>query len=134
MVSKMRYVTDTHTLIWYLTDTLPMKIDKIFESAEKGESTIFVPIIVLIECLYTIYKGRIDLEFDSLLNRIKMEKKFIPVILDMEILELLPEIELKDAHDRIIVATAKKCNAKLITKDRKIKKAGIVQITWKSES
>lgn len=132
MVLKMRYVIDTHALIGYIEDRLPGRIDKIFESAEKGNSTIFVPTIVLSECQHMIYKEKIDLDFGSLLNRIKMEKKFIPVVLDLEILELLPEIELKEIHDRIIVATAEKLNAKLITKDREIRKAEIIQIVWKS--
>lgn len=52
MVSKMLYVTDAHALVWYILDTLPETVDKMFKSAERGESTIFVPIIVLAECFY----------------------------------------------------------------------------------
>ena len=46
MVIKTLYVTDTHAFIWYLLDNLPKKVDDIFKSVEKGESTIFVPTIV----------------------------------------------------------------------------------------
>ena len=45
----MLYVTDTHAFVWYLVDRLPEKVNKIFKSVEKGESTIFIPIIVLTE-------------------------------------------------------------------------------------
>jgi predicted nucleic acid-binding protein len=45
----MLYVTDTHALVWYILDTLPEAVDSVFTSAEKGESTIFVPTIVLAE-------------------------------------------------------------------------------------
>ena len=129
----MLYVTDSHTLIWYVLDKLPEKVNKIFESARKGELMIFVPTIVLVECLYLAEKDKIDLEFDTLMNRIRMEKNFKSISLDIEIIELLPEIEIEDPHDKIIVATAKMLNAALITRDRKIKKAGIVQVVWQSD-
>jgi PIN domain nuclease of toxin-antitoxin system len=45
-------------------------------------------------------------------------------------MKLLPETRLKELHDRIIVATAKILNAKLITKDRQIRDSGIVEIVW----
>jgi PIN domain nuclease of toxin-antitoxin system len=45
-------------------------------------------------------------------------------------MKLLPEIELKELHDRIIVATAKILNAKLITKDRRIRESEIVETVW----
>ena len=88
----MLYVTDSHTLIWYVLDKLPEKVNKIFESARKGELMIFVPTIVLVECLYLAEKDKIDLEFDTLMNRIRMEKNFKSISLDIEIIELLPEI------------------------------------------
>jgi PIN domain nuclease of toxin-antitoxin system len=39
-------------------------------------------------------------------------------------------IKSPDPHDRIIVATAKLLNAKLITKDENTKKTKIVKIVW----
>ncbi|RLI85755.1 MAG: type II toxin-antitoxin system VapC family toxin, partial [Candidatus Altiarchaeales archaeon] len=33
-------------------------------------------------------------------------------------------------HDRVIVATAKLLNAKLITKDEEIKESGLVEVVW----
>ena len=126
----MLYVTDTHALVWYILDTLPEAVDSVFTSAEKGESTIFVPTIVLAECLYLIEKGKIDFNFDDLLKRIEMGKNFISTSFDFQVVTLLPEIKIGELHDRIIVATAKILNARLITKDRKIKEAGIVEVVW----
>ena len=40
------------------------------------------------------------------------------------------KIKLKEPHDRIIVATAKLLNARLITKDKLIKKSGYVKTVW----
>ncbi len=126
----MLYVTDTHALVWYIHGTLPKPVDTIFKSAEKGESTLFIPTIVLAECLYLIENNKIDLDFNDLLKRIEMGRNFIPTSFNFQLMRILPEIKVSELHDRIIVATAKVLNAKLITKDGEIKKAGIVEVVW----
>jgi PIN domain nuclease of toxin-antitoxin system len=59
-----------------------------------------------------------------------MSKNFIPASFIFPVMRILPEIGLKELHDRVIVATAKMLNAKLLTKDRKIREAGIVEVVW----
>jgi predicted nucleic acid-binding protein len=103
---------------------------RIFRSAEKGESILFIPTIVLVECLYLVENGKIDLDFDDLLKRIEMSRNFIPTSFNFQLMRILPEIKVSELHDRIVVATAKVLNAKLITKDGEIKKTGIVEIVW----
>lgn len=126
----MIYITDTHPLVWYMLEKLPGRVDKIFASAEMGKSTIFIPTIVLAECLYLVEDGTIELELDDLLSKIEMSMNFIPVSFNFQVMKLLPEIKLKELHDRVIVATAKILNAKLITKDKEIRKSGIVEAVW----
>jgi predicted nucleic acid-binding protein len=126
----MLYVIDTHALVWYLDGTLPKPINDIFESAENGESTLFIPTIVLAECLYLAEKNKIDLDFNDLLKRIEMSRNFIYASFNFHILRILPKIRVGELHDKIIVATAKMLNAKLITKDREIKNSGIVTVEW----
>lgn len=130
MVLKMLYVTDTHAFVWYIHGTLPELIDDIFKSAEKGESTLFIPTIVLAECLYLVENNRIHLDFSNLLKRIEMGRNFIPTSFNFQLIRMLPEIKVGELHDRIIVATAKILNAKLITRDREIRKAGVVEVIW----
>jgi len=127
---KMLYVTDTHAFVWYLVDRLPEKVNKIFKSVEKGESTIFVPTIVLAECLHLVENEKIDLNFSDLLKKIEMSRNFVPTSFNFQVMKVLPEIRIKELHNRIIVATANILNAKLITKDREIKEAGIVETVW----
>jgi len=45
----MYYVTDTHSFIWYLTDSpnLSLKARNIFDSCEEGKVIIIIPAIVL---------------------------------------------------------------------------------------
>ena len=126
----MLYVSDTHALIWYTTGRLPKSTDAVFRSAEIGQSTIFIPTIVLAECLYLIENKKIGMDFDDLLGRIEISRNFIPASFNFYVMKLLPEIKLKELHDRIIVATAKMLNAKLITKDRIIRESGIVETVW----
>lgn len=126
----MIYVTDTHAFIWYIHGTLPEPVNDVFRSAEKGQSTIFIPTIVLAECLYLIENGKIDLDFNNLLNKIEMSINFIPTSINFQLVKILPEIMIPELHDRIIVATAKTLNAKLITKDKEIIKAGIIETIW----
>jgi PIN domain nuclease of toxin-antitoxin system len=126
----MLFVTDTHPLVWYLLGELPERVDEIFRLAEAGDSTIFIPTIVLAECLYLVEEGKIELDFNDLLGRLGRSKNFIPTSFNFQVMKLLPEINLRELHDRIIIATAKILNAQLITKDRVIRESGLVAVVW----
>jgi predicted nucleic acid-binding protein len=123
-------VTDTHALVWYIIGKLHDNVDAVFKSAETGGATIFIPTIVLAECLYLVENGKIELDFDDLVRRIEISRNFIPTSFNFQVMKLLPEIRLKELHDRIIVATSKILNASLITKDRKIRESRIVEVVW----
>ena len=47
---------------------------------------------------------------------------------NFQVMKLLPEIKLKELHDRVIVATAKILNAKLLTEDKEIRESKIVDV------
>ncbi|MDI6886728.1 MAG: PIN domain-containing protein, partial [archaeon] len=98
--------------------------------AETGEATLFIPTIVLAECLYLVENEKIKLDFDDLVRRVEISRNFIPAAFNFQVMKLLPEIRLKELHDRIIVATAKILNATLITKDREIRESRIVEVVW----
>ena len=123
-------MTDTHAFVWYILEKLSERVDKRFESVETGSSTIFIPTIVLAECLYLVENGKIELNFDELLRKIEMNRNFVATYFNFQMLKLLPEIKLNELHDRIIIAIAKILNAKLITKDREIRESGIVETVW----
>jgi PIN domain nuclease of toxin-antitoxin system len=51
--------------------------------------------------------------------------------LDEEVILTCRDVkEITEPHDRIIVATAKLLNARLITKDEKIRNSKIVETVW----
>ena len=105
----MPYVADAHSWVYYLTGKLSKKADKIFTSVENGGDVIYVPTVALAECLYLSDKRKISVDAKHLLNKFEISLNFIP---------------------RIIVATSKLLNAKLITKDEEITKFGLVETVW----
>jgi len=122
----MFYVTDTHPLVWYIVNKkLKHDVDKIFSCAEKGECTVFIPTIALAEIKYLAEHKKIELDFPELLRKIEASTDFVPVPLDFQTIKFMPEN--LEIHDQIIVATARVLNAKLVTRDRKIRKLGIVE-------
>jgi len=126
----MLFVTDTHPLVWYILGELPERVDEIFKLAEAGTSSIFIPTIVLAECLYLVEEGKIVLDFEDLLERLEQSSNFVPTSFNFQVMKLLPEINLRELHDRIIIATARTLNAQLITKDRVIRESGMVDVVW----
>ena len=109
---------------------LPVRVNEVFKKTEKGEAIIYVPTIVLAECLYLVERGKIALDFSEILRKIEMSNNFIPISFDLDILKLLPTIDRLELHDRIIVATAKNLGAKVLTKDEEIIKSGKVEVVW----
>ena len=56
-------VTDTHALIWYLEDSprLSAAADRVFKQCDRGEITIYIPTISLLEVTYLQEKDRYHL-------------------------------------------------------------------------
>jgi len=121
----MYYVTDTHSFIWYLTDSpqLSKKARNVFDLCDQGKVSIIIPAIVLLECIDILDKKKVDLKFEEIISKIFQATNFIFSEINWSLILEVNKIKgLKDLHDRIIVATAKIFDAYLISKDRKIKK------------
>ena len=120
----MYYVTDTHSFLWYLADSpqLSQKARAIFDACDKGEATIIIPAIVLLESIDIFDKKKIDYNFEDLVLKISQANNFIFSEINWSlILEINKTKGLKDLHDRVIIATAKAFNASLISKDEIIR-------------
>jgi len=124
------YVADTHAWIYYLLDKLPAKSDEIFKSAEHGDIIMFVPTIVICESIYLVESGKVKLNFTSLFSKFEKSNNFIVVPLNFGIVKALPNIALRELHDRIIVATAKLLDMPLVTKDKEIVKSDLIKTIW----
>ena len=129
----MYYVTDTHSLIWYLTED--KKLGKnalpIFNDADNGKEIIIVPTIVLAEIISICEKKKVELKIKGVLDKIKNSLNYIPYNLDMETLEKVISVKnISEIHDRIITAISLLTNAKLITKDKEIINSKLVEVIW----
>jgi len=132
----MDYATDTHSLVWYLTEDplLSKKALKAFESTIR-EGIIIVPAVVLAEVMFISKKGKVTLTFEETLEKIEKYENFYIAPLDLDILKVADKIELDmEMHDKLIVATALYFGTTLITKDKLIRESGIVPTTWEKEA
>ncbi len=125
------YVIDTHSLVWYFTESRALSKAAInaFEEIERGGATGVVPTIVLAEIMHLADNKRIPLDADETIARLKQVGYGI-VPLDLTVIELMIPLRGYEIHDRVVVATAKSFEASLITKDEHIQKSGAVPCIW----
>ena len=129
----MIYVTDTHSLVWFLANDSKLGKDALsaFRSADEGKSLIVIPAIVIAEVLYIAEKRGAAAQLSSLLEKLQESANYIVHNLTLGILIETQNLKkLKDMHDRIIVATARIISARLISRDSEIKDSGYAEIVW----
>jgi PIN domain nuclease of toxin-antitoxin system len=129
-------VTDTHALIWYLEDSsnLSVAANEEFEKCDKGEITIYIPTICLVEIVYLQERRRIsaDMKYQLDTALASGSSGLALVNLTTEIVEALttiPRDTVPDMPDRIIAATAKQMGLPLISRNSRIVASGI-NIVW----
>ncbi len=120
----MQYVTDTHAFLWYLLDSrkLSPRAREVFEAVDRGDARLIVSVIVLLECIDILDKKKVAGRFDEIISKIAQASNFVISELDLGlVLEVNTTKGLRDLHDRVLVATAKRFDAPLVSKDRIIK-------------
>ena len=130
------YVTDTHPLIWFSTETyrkLSGKALRAFQRASRGEVLIWVPAMVIWEAglLHRCRRVRFKPSFREWADRLLAQRGFAFAPMDVDLiyssLDFTPNSDLFDAA---IVATARQKELPLITKDEAIVRSGAVEIFW----
>jgi len=125
----MRYLLDTHAVIWYLEDSshLPSNTKEIIN---KNKNRIYLSSISLWEIAIKINVGKLKLvmPFDELLGNIKKGDFEVLQIEDeyLKMLSIQPFIH-KDPFDRLLIATALAENLTIITADESIHK---YEVPW----
>jgi predicted nucleic acid-binding protein len=122
------YVTDTQALVKFMMGkkVINDKTHQAFIDADKGEGTIIIPAIVLMEILYLFEKNRIDISlFDTEVLLKSKNYQFEP--LSLEILKIASDItDIPELHDRLISATARYLDIPIITNDPLIRQSQFV--------
>ena len=124
------YVLDTHVLIWYFIGSkrLREKLKDVIDERRRKGGGILVPTIVLAEALDIAEKQKVAFDFNGMYQLIQEDPGFEIVGFGIEVFEeTLSVEEVKEIHDRIIVATAKFYGAGILTKDRIIQNSGEVE-------
>ena len=133
MSSVPLYVTDTHSLLWYLggSPKLSSKAKQAFDEAHAGRAKIIVPIIVVAELIFLVEKGRAKVDVNAIVGKIVREHNYEVAPLGLGQIQLLKKlIQIPEMHDRLIACEALLWKAKLITADVQLRYAGIVEVVW----
>lgn len=118
----MRYLLDTHILLWRLLDPvrLPKKSASILASSVH---TFLVPAIVLLEMQYLREIGRVVVEVEQVLEFLRSAPEYDIVPYDVAVMaHSLRLTGNRDPFDRIILAHALATSTTLLSKDRWMKK------------
>ena len=123
---------DTHAVIWAITDDSRLgQAARTRITAATAES-LAIADITLLEVSMLAAKGRITCESSlaSTLETIAAKVTVLPIdaVIAAEAMALaLPQ---GDPFDRVIVATARRYNLPLLTRDQAITESGLVEVVW----
>lgn len=129
----MVYITDTHALVWYLTgdQKLGAEAKKIFTRLEKGKGRLLISLIVFLEVLVLVEKGRITFTWENFNEKIGQFPTAMIYPIGLDVLAEIKDIGNKlELHDRVLVTTTKIHEGVLITKDPEIKKIKEIKTVW----
>jgi len=132
----MAAVLDTHAAVWYLLDSkkLSEAVYSLIDNAASRGTPAYISAISLVEVVYLVERGRIAGDaFDVFVRALDREDPALEVVpLNSEIadsLRQIPRALVPDMPDRIIAATALHLKVPLISRDRKLRAAGI-ETVW----
>jgi len=124
------YVLDTHVLIWYFIGSQRLRpaLKHVIDETRRQGGRLLIPTIVLAEALDVAEKGKVTFDFEAMYQLIQKEAEFEIVDFGVEIFDQAMAVqEVREIHDRIIVATARYYGASVLTRDRIIRNSGEVE-------
>ena len=132
----MRYVVDTHALIWFLEDN-PRLGSNAKAILTHTTSQLILPAIALAEAVWIVERGKTSIpSVADLLSAIDADPRVIIYPLDQAVIEqTILFSAIHEMHDRQIVATAIVLQSQgeiitLLTCDKNIEASGLVSIAW----
>jgi PIN domain nuclease of toxin-antitoxin system len=129
----MRYVVDTHALVWYLTQD--RRLGSLAQQIlDDDNARLIIPAIVLAEAKHIADRKRVPLAFQQVLEHVTSSANMEIFPMGLAIVKLLPDNQ--DLHDAIIVATARFCkdffdeDIAILTNDIAMTELGLVPVIW----
>ncbi len=129
----MRYVVDTHALIWFLEGSrrLGREAERVLRDPD---AALILPAIVLAEAKFLFAKKRVRTDLEAIYGRIVEARNCAIYPLDEAVISAMPtDLEI---HDAVIVATARVIGEALgeevavITRDEEIRSWGRIRTVW----
>ena len=133
MVSRTRFVADTHALWWYFRspERLSVAASAVFRLAETGNATVVVPAIVVAEFYYLSVKLGSPLGASTLLETLDSVGGIELSDLGRAQLERLDRFpEIPEMHDRLIAAEADALGAAVVTRDEALATSERLPTIW----
>ncbi len=128
----MKYLLDTHAIIWYYEQNprLGRKAYKIISEEKHG--TLCISSISFFEIAMLERAGKIGTRIDIARVLKKIESELITLNINSAIAFDAVALNLphNDPFDRIISATARHHKLKLVTVDAKLQDSGLVETIW----
>lgn len=132
----IRYIVDTHALIWYLTGDA--RLGKAAKAVfDDPNSILIIPLIALAEAVFIVEKGKVKIpDVATLLNRVNGDLRFQVMAFDFDILQTsLTLAAIPEMHDRYIVATGLYLQSvgetvEMLTKDNEIIVSKLLPVVW----
>jgi len=126
------YVTDTMALVLHLENRKSSQtVGDIFDAADKGETTIHIPAMVLAEILYLSERQRIRSDIFDVEKHLASFPTYKASPMSFDIVKSAVQItDIPELHDRLIAATAYYLDLNLITNDPKIQASTFVDTVW----
>ena len=128
-------VADTHVAIWTLVAPARLSAEALsaIKSAVEAGDPIYVASVSIVEVIYLVEKGRLpEVVFERLIGELsRPDSGLVVVPLDLPIAQALrriPRAVVSEMPDRIIAATALYLGLPLVTRDLRLRSAGITTI------
>ncbi len=132
----MRYVVDTHALVWFLEGNSRLGTNAKTILAN-SDSQLILPAIALAEAVWIVDRARTSIpSVVDLLDAVSADPRIAIYPLDKAVIEQSISLSaITEMHDRLIVATAlilenRGENIALLTCDRNITASSLISIIW----
>ena len=128
----MQYLADTVAIVRHFAKAgkIGKRAKQILQDADKGQDTILISIVSMIEIMYLSERNKIPLDLKKTKHKLRGLDNYGIVDLDLDIVETATTLQGLELHDRLIVASALSLNVPILTSDQVIKNAGMIDVIW----
>jgi PIN domain nuclease of toxin-antitoxin system len=125
------FVSDTHGLVWHLTDPkrLGRGARRAFAAADAGRWLCQVPAIALIEISLLAERGRLRVGLPQVLDGLAGHAGYAILPLDVEqTLAFASLVSIRDPMDRLVMAAAQATGSRLVSNDEALSGHGVERV------